>query len=311
MHLIVAFAAPPAELGEAAARALQTPALDDLLAHWTQVQRDAAGESTLSPPHERALAAALGLSGADGCLPWAARLAALDGVAVGSQPWGLLTPVHCRVGSDGVHLADPAALALDDADSRTLFDAVRPLFESEGCAMVWGAVLRWYAAHDSLQGLATASLDRVIGRNLDAWLPRQPDARRWRRLQNEAQMLLHALPLNEAREAAGALPVNSCWLSGCGARQAEHSVAVRLDERLRGPALQGDSAGWRSAWQALDSDAIAPLMAAAARGEAVRLTLCGQAGSVEFAPRRRGAWQRLVAALAPPRSTPRAVLEAL
>jgi len=311
MHLIVAFAAPPPELGEAAARALETPALDGLLADWAQVQRDVASESTLSPPHERALAEALGLTGADGCLPWAARQAALDGVDVGARPWGLLTPVHCRVGSDGVHLADPAALALDDADSRTLFDAVRPLFENEGCAMAWGAALRWYTAHDSLQGLATASPDRVIGRNLDAWLPRQPDARRWRRLQNEAQMMLHALPLNEAREAAGALPVNSFWLSGCGARQAERSGEVLLDERLRGPALQGDEAGWRAAWQGLDREAIAALMAAAARGEAARLTLCGQAGSVEFAPRQRSAWQRLVAALAPPRSTPRSVLESL
>jgi hypothetical protein len=311
MHLIVAFAAPPPELGEGAARALQTPALDRLLADWAPVQRDAAGESTLSAPHERALAAALGLRGDDGCLPWAARQAALDGVAVGTRPWGLLTPVHCRVGSDGVHLADPTALALDDADSHALFDAVRPLFESEGCAMAWGAALRWYAAHDSLQGLATASLDRVIGRQLDAWLPRQPDARRWRRLQNEAQMLLHALPLNQAREAAGALLVNSCWLSGCGASQAEHRVAVRLDERLRHPALQGDGAGWCAAWQALDREAIAPLLAAAARGEAVRLTLCGLAGSIELAPRRRGAWQRLVDAIVPARSTPRAVLESL
>ena len=91
---------------------------------------------------------------------------------------------------------------------------------SEGYTLAWGAALRWYVAHESLQGLATASLDRVIGRNIDAWLPRQPEAKRLRRLQNEVQMLLHRHPVNEAREAAGALPVNSFWLSGCGAWQA-------------------------------------------------------------------------------------------
>ena len=46
------------------------------------------------------------------------------------------------------------------------------------------------------------------------WLPGE----RWlRRLQNEAQMLLHAHPVNLARMARGALAVNSVWIHGAGA----------------------------------------------------------------------------------------------
>ena len=252
MHLIVAHAAPPSTHDPAHAPAhvapmasMATPALERLLAGWTAVQHDRGDASSLSPPHERAQAAALGLAGADGCLPWAARQARADGLDVGEQAWGLLTPVHWRVGSDGVHLVDPDALALGATESRALFDAVRPLIEGAGYTAAWGDALRWYIAHPALQGLATASLDRVIGRNVDAWLPRQPEALPWRRLQNEVQMLLHADPRNAAREARGALAVNSVWLSGCGRFQSEPHAHIAVDARLRGPTLSADAGACR------------------------------------------------------------------
>jgi hypothetical protein len=311
MHLIVPYAAPLSDEGRAAMSSLATPALDTLLRHWHESHRDSGDEYTLSMPHEHALARALGLAGADGCLPWAARLAAADGIPVGDRPWGLLSPACWRVGNDGVHLVDPALLDLDEVESRTLFDAVRPLFDSEGVTVAWGAPLRWYAAHEALRGLATASLDRAIGRNVERWLPRQPQARLMRRLQNEVQMLLHRLPLNEAREAAGALPVNSFWLSGCGTALPERGHDTRLDQRLRAPALRNDWAAWLTAWRALDAEAIAPLLAAAARGEPARLTLCGERGSVEFAPRPRPWWQRLAHRLTPMRAVVHPLLESL
>ena len=311
MHLIVSYAAPLAEASRTTLSTLRTPNLDRLLMAWGETRRDDGDEDSLSPPHERALATALGLSAADGCLPWAARDAAADGIDVGGQAWGRLTPVHWRIGSDGVHLADPDALALSGADSRTLFDAVQPLFESEGFTLRWGAPLCWYAAHASLQGLATASIERAIGRNIERWLPRQPEARPLRRLQNEVQMVLHSHPLNDAREAAGSLPVNSFWLSGCGALQTEQRHDARLDERLRAPALRSDWGAWCEAWQALDQQALPPLLAASARGEPTRLTLCGECSAVELAPRARPWWRRVVESLSAAPLRARALLESL
>lgn len=311
MHLILPFAAPLAETARAALPTLVTPALEQLLAGWGAVQRDASDDDSLSMPHERALAAALGWHGADGALPWAAHQAALDGLDVGSAAWAELTPVHWRIGSDGVHLIDPAALALTETDSRALLAAVQPLFTSEGFDLRWGAPLCWYAAHPSLQGLATASIERAIGRNIDRWLPRQPEAKGLRRLQNEVQMLLHTHPLNDAREAAGLLPVNSFWLSGCGTLQPALVNDAVVDDRLRGPALQGDWGAWCQAWQALDREALTPLLAAAERGQAVRLTLCGERGSVTLAPQAHSWWRRLIESVTttPPRARP--LLESL
>ena len=292
MHWIVSHCTPLAPR--------RCAALDHVLRHWRALPREAADESTLTPPHERAHAHALGWHGDDGCLPWAARSARQDGVDVGSAAWGLVTPVHARVGSDGVHLADPETLALDAAASLAFVDVLRPMFEAEGMRLVWGAPQRWYASHLSLHGLATASLDRVAGRNVDAWLPRQAAARPLRRLQNEAQMLLHEHPLNEVREAAGALPVNSFWLSGCGVAQAENTGEITLDERLRGSWLRADLPASEAGWQALEVEALVPLIAAAERGLAARLTLCGERGSASFEARPRAAWRRLTERLAPP-----------
>lgn len=291
MHLIVPFASPLSDAGRAALAQLKTPRLDAWLSHSAEQERDDGDEWAPTPPHERAFAQALGW--AEGPAPWAARQAAADGIEVGAHPWGLLTPVHWRVGTDAVHLADPRALELDEATSRTLLDAVRPLFESEGFTLAWGAPLRWYASHPTLAALPTASLERVIGRNVDRWLPAQREARLVRRLQNEVQMLLHTHPINGQREAAGLPAVNSFWLSGCGIARAEATLGAQLDERLTAPALAEDWPAWAAAWSELD--------ASLATRTPARLTLCGERSALTLSPRAPSLWQRLARPFQPPR----------
>lgn len=288
MHLVVPFAAPLSEAGRQALQTLRLPNLQQMLSQMTLAHRDQGDEYSLSPPHERAQARALGLAGADGELPWAALQAARDGLDTGDLAWGLLTPVHWEVAADHVRLSDPAALALDEPTARSFFEAVQPLFESEGLLLAWGGPQRWYVAHESLQRLATASLDRVIGRPLDAWLPQGPDARLLRRLQNEVQMLLYTHPLNQQREEAGALPLNSFWLSGCGVLQPVRVLEPPVvDDRLRSAALNEDWAAWREAWIALDASWSQPAL------RPQTLVLCGERSAVQYDTRPRSLWQRL------------------
>ncbi len=309
MHLLIPFAAPLSEAGRQAAATLALPHLKELLMRWSELKRDAGDEFSLSPPHERALARALGLQGGMGLIPWAGHAAAADGVDTADLAWGLLTPTHWHLGTDQVSLADPATLMLDEAGSRACFEAVRELFTSDGYVVHWGAPLRWYAAHESLATLATASLDRVIGRNVDAWLGSDPAARRLRRLQNEVQMLLYTHPLNDARAAQGLLPVNSFWLSGCGVAQPATGATPMVDERLRGPALAEDWAAWVKAWDTLDAGPLRDLLSAAESGAACSLTLCGERSSVRLEPAPRGLLRRLRGLLQAPAIAP--LLESL
>lgn len=300
MHLLIPFAAPASERSDAAGQALGSLALPQLRALLSRLDvagRDGGDEWSFSPPHEHALAQALGWVGGDGVLPWAARQAAADGLDVAGHAWGLVTPAHWHVGTDQVSLLDPQVLALDVAASRACFDAVQDLFTSEGFALHWAAPLRWYAAHDSLAALRCASLDRVVGRNVDGWLGKDPAARRIRRLQSEVQMRLYTHPLNDERAARGLLPINSFWLSGCGVTQPCAAPEPKVDMRLRAPALGNDWAAWVKAWDTLDEGPVAELAARAARGEAVCLTLCGERAWVSHQSAPRGFWRRLGARL--------------
>jgi hypothetical protein len=296
MHLLLPFAAPLSEAGREVLRELRLPALEALLRELTPTSRDDGDEWSLSPPHERALARELGIEGADGALPFAAHDATRAGLSTGNLAWGRVTPVHWHVGTDQVSLADPHQLALAAEESRALFDTVQPLFASDGVRLVWHSPLEWFASHESLRELPTASLDRVIGRNVDRWLP---TARHVRRLQVQAQMSWHGHTVNEARESRGLLPVNSFWLSHCGVHQPARP-APAVDDRLRGPALAEDWVAWADAWRAVDAS-LTP--------DITTLTLAGERSAQRLDARPRGLWSRFMSSL---QSTPAtALLESL
>jgi hypothetical protein len=297
MHLVVPFAAAASEAGAQALQGLRLPHFERLLARLVPGPRTDTDASSLNLAHEHVLAECRGWMPRDGGLPLAAWSAQADGLPLAPDDlgWGLLTPTHWQVGSEQILLLDPAQLHLDEDESRALWRALRGLFESEGWSLHWGAPLRWYATHATLRDLATASLDRVVGRPIDQWLPDRQSGRTLRRLQSEAQMLLYTHPINAAREARGELPVNSFWLSGTGRTQAVAADAREpiVDESLRGPWLAEDWAAWVETWRALDAQRLSDLGARAARGESINLTLCGERTAQRFDTARRGAWQRL------------------
>ncbi|MDM4767240.1 hypothetical protein [Pelomonas sp. SE-A7] len=312
MHLMIPHASAAGEAAEAALQTLVLPRLAALLG-LLQGQAGLEGSAaSLNTPHEKALAQALGWPALpDGCLPLAARAAAADGIDVGEHSWALLSPMHLQVSADQIAALEPAALNLSEAESRQLLDdlAVALFPADEGWRHAWGAPDRWFVAHASLAGLASASLERVVNRGVDPWMP---EARALRTLQNECQMVLHRHPLNEQREARGELMVNTVWISGCGAALGGSLPAgLQIDERLVQPLLAGDWPSWCDAWKALDAGPIAELLDRARRGEAVALTLCGESEAREFHPQTRSTWQRLWNALSAPRVDAPALLASL
>jgi hypothetical protein len=302
MHLIVPFASAHGDDAAAVRADLELPVLAALLQRLPAGDRDDGDETSYSPPHERALARAVGLAGGDGARPWAAWRAAALGLETGDLAWAELTPVHCAIGRDSVTLTDPARLDLDESTGRELFEAVRPLFVDDGVALEWGGPARWFAAHESLADLRCASIDRATGRRLEAWAPEGPGARRALRLQNEVQMLFYQHPAHDRRAASGLAPVNSVWWSGCGRRvpTAATPEGLVVDDRLRGPALAGDWSTWREAWRALDDGPVRHALDRARDGLPVQVVLCGERSSVTLASA-AGSWiDRLRRRLAAP-----------
>ena len=314
MHLIVPFAGTVSEAGLQALQTLSLPHLDRLLSRLSPGAPLGSDEYSLNPPHEQALALAWGWPGdastlPDRALPFAAQQAQALGLpGATTAAWGCLTPVHLHAGSEQISLTDPVAMQLDEATSRSVLDAVQHLFTSEGFSLHWAAPLVWLASHPQFEGMATASLDRVIGRQLTRWLPDRQSARLIRRLQNEVQMLLYTHPLNDQREAAGLPTINSFWLSGCGSLPAGSmpTEAPQIDNRLRAPALAEDWAAWCEAWRALDAGPIASLLQ---QPGSPRLTLCGERVAQAFTLQPGAWWQQLLRRWRQPASS--SMLEAL
>ena len=313
-HVLIPFAACSAEAWLPALQTLPSGSdrpLSQLLQGMQLMQTDTRPAESLSPPHERALAQALGLASTDmpdGLLPWAARDAAQHLPASAGhtdKAWAWITPCHWAMGHLHATLSDPAALNLDEEESRALLALLQPYFETDGLTLHYLSPERWLAEGELLRDLPTASLDRVLARNVDAWLPDAPQARPLRRLQNEVQMLLYIHPFNDARELKRQLPVNSFWISGTGPLPAASETAppgISAPRSLARAVFKEDWPAYAQAWQALNVSELTQLLARQRAGETVRLTLCGECSAQTFETRRPSLKTRISSLFSPLRT---------
>jgi hypothetical protein len=279
MHLLIPSAASSSPNCQSLLPSLQLPHLQKLLARLQAQALDQGEPHSLNPPHERALARALGLPCSDGLIAWAAQQHEQNHGILPQQACGFVTLCHWRMANQQVLMSPLPLPELSQTESDTLLAAMQPYFAEDGITLEPDQCGRYLAQGALLADVPTASLDRVIGCDVKAWLPTGPQASTLLRLQNEMQMLFYTHPLNDAREARGLLPVNSFWLHGTGCANAS-AISVQtqptVNSSLHHAALAEDWPRWAQAWQQLDATELPALLAAQQRGEPVQLTLCGE-----------------------------------
>jgi hypothetical protein len=169
-----------------------------------------------------------------GARPWEAALLELFGIAR-QQDWPLAPlswlgegsegvegywlradPVHLRAERDVVLLFDARHFALERESAGALVDALNVHFVADGLRFFAPHPTRWYVRLDRVPDVSTWPLRGAAGRSIDAMLPYGSEALAWHRRVNEIQMLLHAHAVNEMRESAGQVAVNSVWFWGGG-----------------------------------------------------------------------------------------------
>lgn len=299
--LLIPYAASTAEGCQQALQGLALPHLDRLLARLSPhtALTDTGEETSFTPPHERALARALGLPFDDGRTPWAAWHRHQQGQPAHGQAWAFITPCQWHVSTDHITLRDPDSLGLDEAASRVLLAIVAPWFAEDGIALHYDQPTRWLASGALFDGLATASLERVLLRDVRPWMPEPraaQAARTLHRLHSEMQMLLYTHAFNDERAARGLPVVNSFWVHGTGSLPAPAptpTTAPTVPTTLRDAALREDWRTWATAWAALDSGPVADLLRQSESGAPVQLTLCGERNALGFHSAPRGLAQRI------------------
>ncbi len=343
LTLIVPFSVPPgaaidADGGgndamlEALLRQLELPALGKLLTRASPGPRERHDDPfQRSLPHERWLAGRAGLDTVRVPSAPFMRLADIGAAGAGAaandgQAWACLQPVHIHAARDHLVLMDPAQLHVRAEESAALHAAVSDLLRESGILLETPHPARWYIPEAVFGPLVAASPLRATGRNIDVWMQSGVRARDWRRIQNEIQMTWYDHPVNQAREAAGELSINSVWLHGGGILQQVPRLADTVltgDAFLHGLALAGgtvcqpaparfkaiesiegsamvlledaieahiaeDWGLWIERMHALDAEWFSPALAALEGGQlqAVTLMLAGDNHYAEFTVRR-------------------------
>ena len=142
-----------------------------------------------------------------------------DGGSADASYWLRADPVYLQAQRGQLVLVDGAMLDISEAEADALCTTLNQHFVSDNLRFFPAHPARWYLALDQSPELITEPLARVAGQAVNDRLPRGATGQRWNQILNEAQMLLHAHPINEAREQRGQATINGLWLWGGGIAQ--------------------------------------------------------------------------------------------
>ena len=279
-------------------------------------------------PPRSAAATLAELTGLKDPLPSAALRRIALGHPADDSDWLCLDPVRLHFQERSLIVDDPQQLALDMAESAALAVSLAPTFAGLGHLEVMSSTA--WNLHLPVAAPDFQPLPEAAGR-IAAPLPLDAAYAPWRHAVSEAQMILHAHPVNRAREAAGRPLVNSVWPWGSGRLPAASSVpacdalwsddpvargiasllqiesmslpagfrstAVRrplaVFDAMERPARTGDAIVWRDELARFETDWLAPALDALRRGriDAVRLHAPGDLGSAELTTTRLDLWK--------------------
>lgn len=244
----------------------------------------------------------------------------------GDADWLCLDPIRLNFHERSLVVDDSDKLALSAEEASALTVSLAPTFAEFGHIeliqpQMWNLRLIDKAP-------AFIDLSAATGRSAIP-LPPDPIYSPWRQAINEAQMLLHAHPVNQAREATGQPQVNSLWpwggghlpvtcTSNCDAIWSKNPVAqgiarlLKIDgsdvpekfnartartplavyDVLAQPMRSGDAMVWRDLLGRLEADWLAPALRALRDGrlDALHLIAPGDSCSAELLVRRRDLW---------------------
>ncbi|WIG55237.1 MAG: hypothetical protein OJF61_001023 [Rhodanobacteraceae bacterium] len=167
-----------------------------------------------------------------------------DDAATGA--WLCADPAWVRSEPTGARLMAWPLADVSAEEAEAFAAALRPLFGDAGAQLSIDTPSTWclHLLHDAPRAEFRAPAE-ALGVDLMECLPEGDAGRAWRRLFNEAQVMLHAHPVNAARVAAGKRPVDTLWFWGAGALPASVETGLQIvasvDDVVRGLAKLGDA----------------------------------------------------------------------
>ena len=167
--------------------------------------------------------------------PVAALTAAVDGMPAESDWWLRADPVHLQMQRNSTRVLAAPALTLNEEEAAVFAAALNAHFTEDGITVTPAHPHRWYIRQSTALEVTAPTLSAAAGQPLRGSPLTGTQASHWHRILTETQMVLHAHPLNTAREARGLPAVNSLLLWGGGRKPAvpgRHFSHVWSDDSL-------------------------------------------------------------------------------
>lgn len=120
-----------------------------------------------------------------------------------------VTPVHLVPDWDVLRLFQFELEEIPVERQQQLIGLLSPLFTEDGGQLVYQSDLRWQLQLPVRAQIKTTPLEWATGTNLREAMPQGEEALRWKRLLNEAQMMLHSA---ETDPQQGQLAINGIWI---------------------------------------------------------------------------------------------------
>lgn len=95
-----------------------------------------------------------------------------------------------------------------------LRESIQPLLNDFNAQLVPNDLNHWSIWLETMPDIALTAMPSLIGQSIASALPSGTEQNDWLRLGNEIQMALFEHPVNQQRQSAGKLPVNSLWFWG-------------------------------------------------------------------------------------------------
>ncbi len=149
-------------------------------------------------------------------LPSAALSRLGDGGERDGAYWLRLDPVYLHPDRDSMVMFSNEDMVINLEEAKALAREVEAHFVELNWKIEVLHPKRWYLRVDKEPPLRTHALHDVVGRHVFEYLPSGEAGRQWRVWLNEIQMLLHASPVNVARQSNAQLPINALWVWGGG-----------------------------------------------------------------------------------------------
>lgn len=150
-------------------------------------------------------------------LPAAALTRSVDAADVAGALWLRADPAFVMADAVTLRLLACGNLSVSNEEVAAFAQALQPLFAELGFEFDAPHAQRWYLRCAKDAKLPTFSPpEDALGDDLARHLPEGENARQWRSLLNEVQIVLTQHPANARRAQRGLPPVNSLWFWGAG-----------------------------------------------------------------------------------------------